>query len=1008
MKKFDFSIVKNPELFEQNSLPPHSDHEYYSCEEAAERGLSDYKFILNGQWKFSYAVNPESAPRDFFKDDVDCRDWDDIKVPAHIQMEGYDVPQYSNVEYPWDGHENVEPGMVPTHFNPTASYVKYFTIPDNFKGRPLFISFQGVESAMALWMNGEYVGYREDSFTPSEFDLTPFVRDGENKLAVRVFKWCAGSWCEDQDFFRFSGIFRDVYLYTIPDVHLKDLKVKTLLNDDYTNADLDLGMKFTGKGSYKIRLIDMDGVDFITGDGPFDKKLDIVIPVQQPELWSAEKPYLYTLEIKVLDEDDRLQEIIREEVGFRSFEMKNNIMCINGKRIVFRGVDRHEFGSKAGRVITEKEIKKDIVVMKQNNINAIRTSHYPNRTELYRLCDEYGMYVIDETNLETHGTWDVIASGAAGDDFAVPGDRKEYMELILDRARNMYERDKNHACILIWSCGNESYGGKDIFEMSNAFRKWDPTRLVHYEGVAHDTRYPDTTDMISTMYAPTDSIREFLKTNRNKPYICCEYAHSMGNSTGALYKYTELTREEPLYQGGFIWDYIDQSLDKVDRYGRKFQGYGGDSGERPTDYNFSGNGIVYGDTREPSPKMQEVKYDYQPILVDVKEDEFKVTNEFLFTNTSDFVCKILLEKDGEFVEEYTMEAAVAPGKEKVFELPVEIPDKPGEYVTTVSFELKEDTEWAKAGHEVAYGQKIVDKSANDCIHGGKIRVTEGYHNIGVKGDGFEVLFSKVHGGMSSYTYCGTQYIMGIPKPNFWRATTDNDRGNLQPFRSGQWRNASQFATIYGNHGYQKTDYEYDIQEDKVIVKYTYHLPVVPERDCVVTYTVFSDGEVGVKMYMDESREVGELPEMSMMFKMPYELQNLEWYGPGPEETYIDRPAGKIGIHRNTVKDNVARYLVPQESGFKIEVRYARLTDAVGKGIEFRCNKHGFSALPNSPEETEAAQHQNELPEQLYTYVRVGEQMGVGGDDSWGALVHPEYLLPNDKPMEIEFSFKGIM
>ncbi|MBP7058957.1 MAG: DUF4981 domain-containing protein [Lachnospiraceae bacterium] len=1008
MKKFDFSIVKNPELFEQNSLPPHSDHEYYSCEEIAERGFSDYKLLLNGQWKFSYAVNPASASKDFYKEEVDCRDWDDIKVPAHIQMEGYDVPQYSNVEYPWDGRENMEPGMVPTHFNPTASYVKYFSVPDNFKGRKIFVSFQGVESAMALWLNGEYVGYREDSFTPSEFDLTPFIKEGENKLAVRVFKWCAGSWCEDQDFFRFSGIFRDVYLYTIPDVHLYDLRIRTILKDNYTNADLNIGMKLTGKGSYTIRLIDMEGEEGITGEGSFDKKLDISIPVMQPELWSAEKPNLYILKITIFDESGALQEVIEEEVGFRSFEMIDNIMCLNGKRIVFRGVDRHEFSSKSGRAITIEDIEKDIIVMKQNNINAIRTSHYPNRTELYRLCDEYGMYVIDEANLETHGTWDVVASGAEGDDFAVPGDRKEYQELILDRAKNMYERDKNHACILIWSCGNESYGGKDIFEMSKAFRKWDPTRLVHYEGVAHDPRYLETTDMVSTMYVPADKIREYLKENRNKPYICCEYIHSMGNSTGAMYKYTELTREELLYQGGFIWDYIDQSLDKTDRYGRKFQGYGGDSGERPTDYSFSGNGIVYGDTREPSPKMQEVKYDYQPIVIDVRENEFTIKNEFLFTSTSYYDCKVKLEKNGSFIEEYTMEVPVGPGKEETFELPIEIPEEDGEYVTTVSFELKEDTEWAKIGHEIAYGQKIVDKSAKKNIHCGNIRITEGYHNIGVKGDGFEILFSKVHGGLSSYKFCGTEYIQGIPKPNFWRATTDNDRGNLQSFRSAQWRNASLFASIYYGHGYQKSDYEYDIKEDKVIVKYTYHLPVVPAKDCIVTYTVYPDGEVNVKMNIDESREVGELPEFSMMFKLPYELTNLEWYGPGPEETYVDRPAGKIAVHKNTVKDNVAKYLVPQESGFKINVRYARLTDSIGKGLEFHCNKMGFSALPNSPEEIEAAQHQNELPLQMYTYVRVGEQMGIGGDDSWGALVHPEYLLPNDKPMEIEFSFKGIL
>ena len=1006
MTKFQYSIVKDPRIFMENRLPAHSDHEYYRSEESVPQGVSDFKVSLNGVWKFSYAKNYESAVRDFQETSYDCSSWDDIRVPAHIQMEGYDRPQYANTQYPWDGREAVEPGGIPERFNPVASYVKYFEVPENMRGCPVYISFQGVESGMALWLNGQYVGYAEDSFTPSEFDLTPYLAEGENKLAVQVFKWTAGSWCEDQDFFRFSGIFRDVYLYTVPKVHIRDMKVKTVLDAMYQNASLQLDLEATGNGKTEICLSD-DEIEIVTSMDLAEGANHIELPVMKPRLWSAEDPYLYDMQIKVYDADGGLQEVIAEKAGFRAFEMKNHIMHINGRPIRFHGVNRHEFSADRGRCISEEIIQKDILTMKQNNINAIRTCHYPNQSALYRLCDRYGLYVIDETNLETHGTWDAIQRGYETVESAVPGDRPEYLELILDRARSMFERDKNHPCILIWSCGNESFGGKDLLEMSNAFRAWDDTRLVHYEGVDWDPRYPETTDMVSTMYTPAAKIREYLKEHREKPYILCEYTHAMGNSCGAMHKYIELMEEEPLFQGGFIWDYIDQSLTKKDRYGVEFQAYGGDFGERPCDYNFSGNGICYGKDRDPSPKMQEVKYNYQNIVVTIQNNVATIRNKNLFTNTNAYDAVLMLEKEGRTIDRRITGFDVEPMETKSYPVSMEAPDD-GEYVLTLSFVLREDTPWAKKGHEVAYGQEVIGKAPVYTPQKKPFTVTRGWCNTGIQGEDFEVLFSEIHGGLVSYKYAGTELFKAIPKPNFWRPLTDNDTANLLPFRAGQWKLASMYSTYKYEHGRSSTSYKVSEEEDHVRIAYTYHLPVKPAMDCEVSYDVYGDGEIIVTMHMDASAEVGELPEYSMMFTMDADYDRLTWYGLGPEETYADRCHAKLGLYSNRIADNMAKYLVPQECGNKTGVRFAKITDEKGRGILIRGDKLSFSALPYSPHEIDCATHSNELPPIQSTFLRVGsQQMGIAGDDTWGALTHPEYLIDNSRPLTLTFSFRGI-
>ncbi len=1010
MKEFDFSIVRNPEVFQENRLSAHSDHRFYQSREAWEKGESAFLHSLNGIWKFAYAKNPSLAPKDFWREDYDCRAWDEIRVPAHLQTEGYDVPQYANTQYPWQGHDDPMPGEIPLRFNPTAQYVKYFTVPEAMAGKRLFISFQGVESGMALWLNGTYVGYSEDSFTPSEFELTPYVKEGENKLAAQVFKWTAGSWCEDQDFFRFSGIFRDVYLYTIPEAHVRDLEARPCLNGDLSRGELKLTLEAEGEGSCSVRLL-LDGECAAQAQIALKGSAGAALTVEHPRLWSAEEPNLYDLEMEVRTADGNVCEYIREPVGFRRFELKNGVMTLNARRIVFKGVNRHEFCSATGRVMPDEVIEQDLITMKRNNINAIRTSHYPNKSTLYRLCDRYGLYVIDETNLETHGVWDAVAFGLEEESFAVPGSRPEYTQLVLDRARSMYQRDRNHACILIWSLGNESYGGSNFARMADFFHSHDDTRLVHYEGVTHDLdrmlKEKDSVDMVSTMYTPVTKIREYLLSHRDKPFITCEYAHAMGNSCGAISKYTELAYEDPLFQGGFIWDYIDQSMDLLDRWGVPYQGYGGDFGDRPADYSFSGNGIVYGSDRSPSPKMQEVKAVYQNIRITFEGEEILVENRHLFLNTDAYDALFLLEKEGRLLRKAVASVSVPPLEKAAVCAPFPLPEEDGEYTLTLSFRLKEDTLWASRGHEIAWGQRVLGAPVPRPVSREPLEVMDSWHNVGVRGHDFEVIFSKLHGGLVSYRYGGRQLLRNIPRPNFWRAVTENDRANQLAFRAGQWETASRWASPKYFGGMKQDPPAFRLLEDRAVFSIQYHLPTKPETTCSLEYTVFGDGEIRTQLVLPPSAEMGELPEISMLFSLDASYDQLTWYGLGPEETYPDRKHAKLGVYSNRVEDNMARYLVPQECGAKEDVRWAEVKDRAGRGMIFRCEGLFFSALPHAPWEMDGAAHPTELPRPYSTWVRVGRQMGVGGDDTWGARVHPEFLLDNTKELRIAFSFKGI-
>ncbi|WP_027422063.1 glycoside hydrolase family 2 TIM barrel-domain containing protein [Lachnobacterium bovis] len=1060
MKQFDYTQIKNPQFFEENRLKAHSDHVCYKNEAQLNVKETSLRKSLDGIWKFSFHKNFFSVDLDFVKKDYDCKTWDDITVPGHIQMQGYGVPQYLNTQYPWDGSEDIIPGEIPTEDNQIACYEKKFTVPKDWdKNSRICISFQGVESGFALFLNGEYVGYSENSFDPADFDLTDYLIDGENKLAVIVFKLTSSSWCEDQDFYRFSGIYRSVFLYEVPKCHLQDLSVVPVLSEDLSEANVEIGVKTRGKGTISLELKEriqdvcdvenasdganllLDGKEIIeiafdenSENTQNDNYVDSVMntstsasfEVKKMKLWSAEEPNLYTLYVKVYDDLGNLVECTSQLVGFRKFEIKDSVMHLNGKRIVFKGVNRHEFSSVTGRKPNKQDAIKDIITMKKNNINAIRTCHYPDDSFIYELCDIYGIYMIAENNLETHGTWDAFLREKATEDYLLPYNKVEWKQMLLDRVNSCYQRDKNHPAILIWSCGNEAYGGRDIYEMSCLFKKLDKHRLVHYEGVTRDRTYNDTTDIESQMYTPVEGIKEFLSEHKDKPFICCEYTHAMGNSCGGMKKYTDLTDTNPLYQGGFIWDFIDQSIYKKDRYGKWFLAYGGDFKERPTDYNFSGNGIVYGGERNPSPKMVEVKYNYQNISVDfVEENKFVVINKNLFTNTNKYDAVLELLENGQKIRTFNLNIEVEPLSKKEFMIPNEVLEMMEtrqfaadslnknklEFAITISFRIKKETLWAKVGHEVAFGQKVYKVRVLSYACSEKLEVVNGKFNVGVKGKNFKALFSFINCGLTSYVYAGREMIEKIPMPNFWRAPVDNDCGCRMPQRYAQWKIASLYISGKQEDGFENLAPEVIEKENSVQIIYTYYMPTVPASKVLVTYEVFGDGTIQTTLSYDVVKELGDMPEFGMLFKLDADYENVEWYGLGEVETYVDRLNGaKLGVYKNKVADNMAKYLVPQECGNKCQVRYAKITDIAGHGMIFFGDELSFSALPYTPHEIENAQHEYELPQVHYTVVRVAkQQMGIAGDDSWGAKVHEEYLIDtkNNDRLEFKFCFRGI-
>lgn len=1040
---FDQNRLKDPAYFSENRMPAHSDHLPCASREEAEAGESSLRMSLNGTWKFFHAMNASQVLPGFERADYDCSGWEDIHVPGHIQTQGWGVPQYCNTQYPWNGEADLRPGELPEVFNPVACYVRTFRIPKGWAGKRVFISFQGAESCVAVWLNGTYIGFSSDSFTPHEFELTEALREGENRLACRVDRWCAGSWLEDQDFLRFSGLYRDVYLWAAPEAHLWDWQADAAPDGAMERGILNWRARVTAPAGSRMTLtLGRDGEVLAEetrpvggaacADGGVAETGELTL--DHPRLWSAEDPFLYDLEI-VLTAPDGTEEVTRERIGFRRVEIRDAVLRINGVRVVFRGVNRHDFCGETGRAVTEEGIRRDLILMKRNNINAIRTSHYPNHSALYRLCDELGLYVIDENNMESHGMWDMLWQGRIGKEEMFPGYRKDWEPLLLDRVRSMVARDRNHPCVLIWSCGNESLTGSVILEMSREMKRLDPTRPVHYEGDMHmpeADRIREITDIESEMYTPAAKIREYLKTHREKPFILCEYTHSMGNSNGAMHKYTELAYEEERYQGGFIWDFIDQALVSRDRFGREALLYGGDWGDRPHDGIFCGNGIVFADGRE-TPKLQEVKYLYQNVEIRVGREWVEILNRHMFTATGAFRCVAVLERNGKEIARKELTVDVAPQASGVIPLPFGAGKLPGEYAATVSFRLREDTAWAPAGHEVAFGQGVWTVEAPaaaaapassgasvpaslagiavSAASASPLRVSDTIWNITVRGDSFQVMFSRLTGQPISYRVGGREYMKAPLMPNFWRAPINNDNGNKMPFRYAQWKIASLYPDGgQGTEAGARNAKMHPVREADGSVSLTlaYALPTTPAACCEVDYRVWPCGRLEGTLRYTPVEGLPEPPELGMIMKLDADYNRVRYYGLGPEENYIDRRHGaRLGIWKYRAEENVTPYLLPQECGNRTGVRWAEITDAAGRGLRVSLFGGEFSALPYTPHELENAAHGFELPPVSYTVLKMSaRQMGVGGDDSWGARTHEEYLLDASGPMSFRFALEG--
>ena len=1010
MKEIQSSLewLENPEVFAVNREKAHSSHLFYETEEdMLTGGAMPLKQSLNGAWRFICSPCPDERPADFYKMDYSCEEFGTIQVPGHIQTQDHDRCQYVNTMYPWDGREELRPPHISHTDNPVGSYVKEFEVNPVLRGKKIYISFQGVETAFYVWLNGTFIGYSEDSFTPSEFELTDAIQDGVNKLAVEVYKRSSASWLEDQDFWRFSGIFREVYLYAVPEIHVRDMFWNGSLDDTYTDGVFSLKAEIAGdlEGTAELVLKDAEGRVILSESKSLSETVCWSGEIPKVRAWSAEEPNLYSLYLYVRNEAGGVKEIARESVGFRRFEMKDGIMLLNGKRIIFRGVNRHEFNVRRGRSVTEEDMLWDIRFMKRNNINAVRTSHYPNQNLWYRLCDEYGIYLIDETNLETHGSWQ--KNGTCDPSWNVPGSLPEWEACVVDRAESMFERDKNHPSVLIWSCGNESYAGEDILKMSQFFHEHDSSRLVHYEGVFWNREFDRISDMETRMYAKPAEIEEYLKGEPEKPYISCEYMHAMGNSCGGMKLYTDLEDRYDKYQGGFIWDYIDQSMLKGNEQGEEVFTYGGDYDDRPTDYEFCGNGIVFAD-RKITPKAQEVKQLYAPLRLTPDEHGVKIENRNCFIGTDGYVFVYRLLRNGECIFEKAMKTSVPPLSEAYISLSWPETEGTAEFIYEVSARLEERTPWSEPGYEIAFGQKAVKTGRNsaetcsDEAAGGGLKVIRGDVNIGVRGKDFSVIFSRPEGGIASLVYGGNEYITRTPKLTFWRAATDNDRGSRYGFDRGCWMTAGMYARTK----------ECQLTEGKtsVTVKYLYELPSPLAAEVWASYTVLADGSIRTELSWGGQKGLPEMPAFGMEFRMKERFGKFRYYGCGPEENYRDRKEGaRLGIFEGSAEKNLTPYLVPQECGNRTGTRWLEVSDGAGNGLRFSGEMpFESSVLPCSAYELENAAHQEELPKRHYTWVRVlAGQMGVGGDDSWGAPVHPQYLMPADREWRIVFTIQRL-
>ena len=1011
---------ENPEMIGRNKEAAHSTLMPYADVVMAVEGVrsaSPFYASLNGKWRFNWVNKPADRPMDFYKPDFDAGGWDEIAVPSNWQMHGYGRPIYLNIRFPF--RSNVP--YIQHDYNPVGSYRRSFTVPAGWKGRQVFIHFDGVKSAFYIWVNGRKVGYSQGSMLPAEFDLTKYLKAGANTLAVEVYRWSDGSYIEDQDMWRLSGIYRDVYLFSTPSVHIRDFHVRAGLDDEYKNGVLEIRPKVQVfdksrdlKGwTVQAQIYDADrnavlgqvlkaNVSDIVGEKyPQRDTVKFALMksiVNEPKKWSAEHPNLYTLVLTLNDAANKVVEAESCRIGFRRIEVKDGRVFINGRAILFYGVNRHEHDPDHGRAVPVSRMIQDIMILKQHNINAVRTSHYPDSPVWYDLCDKFGIYLVDEANLESHELRGYLSN--------VPAWHGAFVE----RAIRLVERDKNHPSVIFWSLGNETGCGPNHAAMAAWIKDYDPTRPIHYEGAVANPRDPYYVDVMSRMYP---KIPELIKLgnrpNEDRPMIMCEYAHAMGNSVGNLKEYWDAIRSEKRLIGGFIWDWADQGLRKKSADGKEFWAYGGDYGDIPNDGNFCCNGLVQPD-RKPNPSLYEVKKVYQQIHVtpvDLASGTVSISNDYKFQKM-DFV-DILWElvADGKVVQAGQLDKMpFEPETSGEVTIPFTRPEVADgrEYHLKITFALAVDTPWADKGHVVAWDQFAMPFKSGvvkelDVSAMGDLNLEQSASAITVTGDDFALSVGMVSGAIESFKYKGKELIASPLVPNFWRPPIDNDNGNGMPKRLGIWKKAGANRVVSSVAPERVSP-----QMVRIVVKAK--LPA-GDSDYSAVYTVCGSGDVIVESSIDPRGKLANLPRFGMQLEIGGEFDIMTWYGRGPHETYWDRKTGAaVGIYSGKVEDLIHEYVRPQENGNRTDVRWLTMTNGKGAGLlAVGMPLLSVSAWPYTMDDLEKAKHVHELPRSGNVTLNLDyKQMGVGGDDSWGARTHPEYLL-GAKPYQYSFRLR---
>jgi beta-galactosidase/beta-glucuronidase len=999
---------ENPALLHRNREPARAASIPFADRETAltgERGASPYFQLLNGTWSFHYACNPQQVPDNFFADDYDASGWDALPVPANWQMHGYGVPNYTNVAYPYP----VDPPHVPQE-NPVGLYRRAFTLPPGWNGKQVFLVFEGVNAAFYLWINGRQVGYSQGTHIPSEFHITPYLRPGENLLAAQVFQWCDGSYLEDQDFWRLSGIFRDVYLIAVPAVYIRDARIRTRFDDSFTDAVLDLAVaarnlgETTAPARIEAELYDADGkcvaqqgleASLEAGE---EQTLSAEIPVSTPKKWSAEEPNLYTLLLTLTALDGTIQETRRFAVGFRQIEIRDQRLLLNGVPLILKGVNRHDTHPDGGHVMTRQALLRDMLVMKQHNINACRTSHYPPDPYWLDLCDQYGLYVIDEADLEAHGFC------LFGDLNRLPND-PAWEAAFVERAERMVERDKNHPSILIWSLGNEAGYGKNHDAMAAWIREHDPTRPIHYEQ-AFDA---PVVDIVSVMYPKVDDlIAQGKKTDDPRPFFMCEYAHAMGNGPGNLKEYWEAIYAHPRLLGGCVWEWADHGIRQITDDGEEWFAYGGDFNDHPNDGNFCIDGLNLPD-RIPHTGLLEYKKVIEPVkieAVDLAKGVLKVRSLYQFATLAHLEGVWTLRRDEEIVAQGTLPPLdTPPGAETLVTLPYDLPtDAPGaDYWLEARFLLKADTLWAKRGHEVAWEQFALPAPAPSprripTASMPPLCVQETPSTVQVQGQDLRVTFDRFRGAISAWEYQGAPILDGEdagPRFNAWRAPTDNDVWMAQ-----EWRKAGldRLQTRVRRFVWEQPA-ESVVQVTVETVEAPYSLP--PAFALVYRYTLYGHGEIALTLEVTPREGLCNLPRIGLQMRLCGEYDRFAWYGRGPHDSYSDRKeSARVGVYQGMVEDQFEMHIRPQENGNKTDTRWAAITNARGLGLLcIGAPLFNVSARHYSQENLTEAKHTFDLIEQDATYLYLDYAQCGLGSQSCGPGPLEKYLL---KPQPVSF------